>query len=149
MNGSVNFAMNGSVNYGWTTNCEGVQPSGVPAELADQLSDRFAAPHTALEDESPPSTGRTGLGIGLRPHRTGILPTTVALEGDRDHREPAGALSLTRWPVFASVCGMTITDRQSRQVQHVNRWTQVPCSRTPEATMDSEPHSSQKSCSFM
>ncbi len=43
--------MNGSVKLWLDHELRTVQPPGVPAELADQLSDRFAAPHTSLEGE--------------------------------------------------------------------------------------------------
>ncbi len=50
---------------------------------------------------------------------------------------------------LASTSGMATIDRQSRHVQHVNRWIQVPCSNTPDATMDSDPHSVQFGCSLI
>ena len=43
---------------------------------------------------------------------------------------------------------MTI-DLQSLQVQQVSLWIHVPCSSTPDATGELDPHSAQMLCSFM
>ena len=47
-----------------------------------------------------------------------------------------------------SASGTAKMVRQSRHVQHVSRWIQVPCSNTPEEISDVDPHSEHTICSL-